>query len=119
MKTLLALMLGLCLGCGSGPSTGIIAIHSAATTPIVDVRIREVTGFTPEGYMQLGPDYADIDTMLVGISQEYELPPATYYVFIKSAAGFWVTDSDTNIRLSGGDYWNVFYTYNGGEIVKR
>jgi hypothetical protein len=119
MRMLAVLVLGLCLGCGSGPSTGFIAIHSNATTPIVDVRIREVTGYTTEGYMQLGPDYADVDAMPIGESQEYELPPATYYVYIKSQAGFWVTDSDTNIRLQAGDHWSISYTYNGGVVTKQ
>ena len=91
---------------------------SSAGTDVVDVRIREVTGYTADGLMQLGPDQADLDLMPIGTSVEYKLKPATYYVFIKSVAGFWVTDSDTNIRLAAGSHWTVWYSYTGGEITQ-
>jgi hypothetical protein len=109
-------------GCGafddSGPTTGTIRIVSNASTEVVDVRIREVTGY-PDGLMQLGPDQADVDAMPIGMSMEYDLKPATYYIFIKSLAGFWVTDSGTNIQLTAGSHWTVEYTYTGGQISQE
>jgi hypothetical protein len=118
MRTLIACLICLCAGCGGGASTGTIRIVSDAWTDVVDVRIREVTGYTTDGLIQLGPDQADVDYMPVGTSQDYELQPTTYWIRIESVTGSWITDSGNNIQLQAEDLWTVRYTHNGGVISK-
>ena len=66
--------------------------------------------------MTVGPDQADIDYMPIGASEDYQLKPATYYVYVKSVGGTWFTTSSNTIPLTAGATWTVRYTAGGGNI---